>query len=52
MELEEPSEEAGWAMGRAGSSCEMLKVAACTGKSEWPSSKPLILAKKKIIKSL
>lgn len=40
LQLEETSDEAGLATGRAGSSCEMLKMAACTGKSEPAGSKP------------
>jgi len=40
LQLEETSGEAGSAPGRAGSSGEMLKMAACTGKSQPASSKP------------
>lgn len=49
LQLEETSDEAISVTGRAGSSCEMLKMAACTGKSKPTGRKaPLSEKKKKI----
>lgn len=47
LQLEETSDEASSVTGRAASSCEMLKMAACTGKSKPTGRKAPLSGKKK-----